>query len=330
MGHLLLFNRVLLPDSSGNDKLCLKLEIKKAIYSLHAPKKRRPYWRVADHCVEMTIEQQARIFERRGMITSIEERPVFSAGLEDLEKERFQSYYNVRYGEPYDAGAVPYDRLLQNLKLAAPDEIGHLHPTALGLLLFSSGPERWISGAYVDIAAYDAPEPDADRQKDAKLFRGTVVKQIEQTMDYLKGSPFLPTAARKDENGRLDLPSYSLRALQEAVTNAVVHRDYSIPGAQVRVFLFPDRIEISNPGGLHNTLKPSDLFAGCQPVRRNQMLAGFLRDYISPVTQRSYMEGRGEGFLTMVRECKKISNRLPELEIIGDSVKLTIWAAVYK
>jgi len=32
----------------------------------------------------------------------------------------------------------------------------------------------------------------------------------------------------------------------------------------------------------------------------------------------------------MVRECKKISNRLPELEIIGDSVKLTIWAAVYK
>jgi predicted HTH transcriptional regulator len=258
-----------------------------------------------------------------------EQRPVFSAGLEDLEKERFQSYYKVRYGEPYDAGAVPYDRLLQNLKLAAPDEIGNLHPTGLGLLLFSSEPERWISGAYIDIATYDAPEPDADRQRDAKIFRGTVVKQIEQTMDYLQGSPFLPTAARKDGRGRLDLPSYSLRALQEAVTNAVVHRDYSIPGAQVRVFIFPDRIEISNPGRLHNTLTPSDLFAGCQPVRRNQMLAGFLRDYISPITQRSYMEGRGEGFLTMVRECKKTSNRLPELEIIGDSVKLTIWAAVY-
>jgi ATP-dependent DNA helicase RecG len=327
MGHLLLFNRILLPDSSGKAQLCLKLEIKKAVYSIHAPKKRRPYWRVADHCVEMTIEQQARIFERRGMITSFEERPIYSAGLEDMEEKDFSSYYRKRYGETYDAGEVSYERLLQNLKLAAPDEIGNLHPTGLGLLLFSSRPDTWISGAYVDIAVYDGAEPDADRQRDAKVIHGTVVMQIEQTMDYLKVSPFLPIAASKDERGRLDRPSYSLRALQEAVANAVVHRDYSIRGAQIRVFIFPDRIEISNPGRLHNTLTPPDLFAGCQPVRRNQMLAGFLRDYISPITQRSYMEGRGEGFLTMVRECKKISNRMPHLEIIGDSVKLTIWSA---
>lgn len=263
------------------------------------------------------------------LVTSFEERPVFSARIEDLEEEGFRSYYQARYGEPYDTEVASYDRLLQNLKLAAPDEIGNLHPTGLGLLLFSSQPERWISGAYIDIAVYDGAEPDANRQKDAKVIAGTVVKQIERTMDYLKLSPFLPTAASKDEHGRLDRPSYSLRALQEAVANAVVHRDYSIQGAQIRVFIFPDRIEISNPGRLHNTLTPPDLFAGCQPVRRNQMLAGFLRDYISPITQRSYMEGRGEGFLTMVRECKKISNRLPKLEIIGDSVKLTIWSAVY-
>jgi len=328
MGHLLLFNRVLLPDSSGKAKLCLKLEIKRALYSIHAPKKQRPYWRIADHCVEMTIEQQARIFERRGMIASFEERPIFSARLKDLEEERFRSYYQVRYGETYDAGAVSYDRLLQNLKLAAADETGNLHPTGLGLLLFSSRPEEWIPGAYIDIAVYDGAEPDADRQRDAKVIGGTVVKQIEQTMDYLRVSPFLPTAASKDGMGRLDHPSYSLRALQEAVTNAVVHRDYNIRGAQIRLFIFPERIEISNPGRLHNTLTPPDLFAGCQPVRRNQMLSGFLRDYISPITQRSYMEGRGEGFLTMVRECKKISNRPPKLEIIGDSVKLTIWSAV--
>ncbi len=328
IGHLLIFNRVLLPDSNGESRLCLKLEIKKAIYGLHAPKKRRPYWRIADHCVEMTLEQQARVFERRGMISYFEERPVYAAALEDLDKERFRSYYEVRYGEPYDAEVVSYEKLLQNLKLASPGEAGGLHPTALGLLLFSSHPEQWINGAYIDLAVYDGLEPDADRQRDAKVIRGTIVKQIERVMDYLAVSPFLPTAASKDGRGRLDRPSYSLRALQEAVVNALVHRDYSIRGAQTRLFIFPDRIEISNPGGLHNTLRPSDLFAGCQPVRRNQMLAGFLRDYTSPVTRRSYMEGRGEGFLTMVRECKKVSNRPPQLDIIGDSVKLTIWSAV--
>jgi ATP-dependent DNA helicase RecG len=35
---------------------------------------------------------------------------------------------------------------------------------------------------------------------------------------------------------------------------------------------------IRNPGGLHNTLTEENLYAGCQPVRRNQILAGFLRD----------------------------------------------------
>ncbi len=110
------------------------------------------------------------------------------------------------------------------------------------------------------------------------------------------------------------------------MVNALVHRDYTIPG-QVRIFLFPDRIQVSNPGGLHNTLSVEDLFAGCQPVRRNQMLAGFLREYISPVTDRAYMEGRGEGFLTMVRQCEKVSGKKPKVEIVGDSVRVTLYAA---
>ncbi len=136
----------------------------------------------------------------------------------------------------------------------------------------------------------------------------------------------MPVAARKDDRGRLDRPAYSPRALQEAVVNALVHRDYAIAGSQVRVFLFSDRIEVSNPGGLHNTLNPEALFAGCQPVRRNQMLAGFLREYTSPVTARALMEGRGEGFLTMVRECVRVSGRPPDLTLAGGAVRLTVHA----
>ena len=45
---------------------------------------------------------------------------------------------------------------------------------------------------------------------------------------------------------------------------------------------------IRNPGGLHNTLTEENLYAGCQPVRRNQILAGFLRDYESPATKRQH------------------------------------------
>ncbi|MEE8523239.1 MAG: ATP-binding protein, partial [Thermoanaerobaculia bacterium] len=56
LGHLLLFDRVWLPDTGGISRLCLKLEIRKARYNLHAPKGRRPYRRIADQCHEMTLE----------------------------------------------------------------------------------------------------------------------------------------------------------------------------------------------------------------------------------------------------------------------------------
>lgn len=325
IGHLLTIDRVLLPDSSGTARLCLKLEIRKALYSVHAPRGRRPYWRLGDHCHEMTLEQQARAFERRGLMHPFEERPVVIATPADIDTERFVSYCRMRYGEEGALSDEAVARRMRNLKLIALDEAQHDHPTGLGLLLFCDEPDRWIPGTHIDIVVYAGPEPDANVQRDAKTIRGPLVEQIEGTMDYLRLSPYLPVAAEKDGQGRLDRPAYSLRALQEAVVNALVHRDYTL-ASQVRVFIFPDRIEISNPGQLHNTLSPEDLYAGCQPVRRNQMLAGFLRDYTSPLTGRAYMEARGEGFLAMVRECERVSGRRPEIANIGGGFKLTIRA----
>jgi predicted HTH transcriptional regulator len=127
--------------------------------------------------------------------------------------------------------------------------------------------------------------------------------------------------------GRKDLPAYVDTALQEAVVNAVVHRDYEVTGSQIIIRIFLDRIEIQNPGGLHNTLTEEALYTGCQPVRRNQLLAGFMRDFPSPVTGTSFMEARGEGFLNLVRDSMWLSGKKPKIERIGEAVKLTIYAA---
>ena len=296
LGHLLTFDRMMIPDSSGSPRLCLKLQVRKALHGVHAPTGRRPYWRISDHCHEMTLEQQARAFERRGLMLPFEERPVIGATLADIDAVRFKAYCEMRWGEGAELNGELLLRRMRNLKLLALDEAQQLRPTGLGLLLFSSTPDQWIAGACVDVVVYAGGQSDANLQRDAKTFRGPLIDQIERTLEYLRQSPFVPIAAEKGGLGRIDRPSYSLRALQEALVNSVVHRDYGLP-SQVRVFVFDDRIEISNPGKLHNTLTPEDLFAGCQPVRRNQMLAGFLRDYTSPFTERAYMEARGEGFL---------------------------------
>lgn len=324
--HLILTDRVLLPGVDSRERFCLKVEVRKARFNVHAPRGRRPYYRAGSTCLEMTMEHQARLLERRGQMISFEERPCFAAPMSAFGRALFASYYQSRYGEPLEKSNIPTDRLLRNLKLVEEDEAGTLHPTTLGLLLFYPSPHDYLGGAFVDLIAYDSAEPDANHQRDAKKITGTIVQQIERCVDYFKSSPFIATAAFKDGIGRKDIPMYSLRALQEGVVNALVHRDYQLTGSQVRIFLFPDRVEISSPGRLHNTITEDDLYAGCHPYRRNQLLAGFLGVYESPVTGRVYMEGRGEGFLMLVQESMEVSGRRPDFRQIGDSVKLTIYA----
>src|SRR5579871_4917823 len=47
---------------------------------------------------------------------------------------------------------------------------------------------------------------------------------------------------------RRDAPAVPPAALREVLVNAVVHADYALPGAPIRVAVFDDRVEIENPG----------------------------------------------------------------------------------
>jgi len=53
--------------------------------------------------------------------------------------------------------------------------------------------------------------------------------------------------------------------------NALMHRDYSITGTQIRVEVYDDRVEIVNPGGLLKGLSVRDL--GTVSIRRNELIA---------------------------------------------------------
>jgi ATP-dependent DNA helicase RecG len=324
--HLLVIERVRLPDAAGLPRLCLKVEVKRAQDGVHAPKGRRPFLRVGSHCLEMTVEQMARLMERRDVVQPFEERALYRASLDDLDLAAFERFVAERRGEPRERAAAHVHRYLVNLKMARPDESGALRPTVLGALLFAKNLRAHLDGAFVKIVAYGGDVMDSDRQLDRKVVEGPVPDQIEATMAYLRTSPLLAVAATKTDQGRLDVPAYSLRALHEAVVNALAHRDYSVTGANVRVLIFTDRIEIASPGRLVNSLTVDDLFAGAMPRRRNEALVGALLRHRSPTTGRALMEGDGEGFLTMVRESEAVSGSKPVVKVVGDSVHVTFFA----
>ncbi len=83
------------------------------------------------------------------------------------------------------------------------------------------------------------------RYLNRRILHGTLPEQVDQAEEFLKRH--MRVGARTEGFHRVDEPDYSLEALREAVVNAVVHRDYSLAGEAVRIFYYPDRIEMHRP-----------------------------------------------------------------------------------
>jgi len=93
--------------------------------------------------------------------------------------------------------------------------------------------------------------------------------------------------------GILEIPRV---ALEEAVINALVHRNYYI-SSNIRIFIFDDRVEIKSPGRLPNTLTVESIKYGIH-IERNPVIVSLLRD-LEGIPYR----GIGTGVQRIQREC---------------------------
>jgi ATP-dependent DNA helicase RecG len=82
---------------------------------------------------------------------------------------------------------------------------------------------------------------------------------------------------------------YPEHACREALINAISHRDYSLEGQNIEIYIYDDRIEVKSPGGLLSGIKIEDL-KKMQGIHesRNANIARTLREL-------GYMQEMGEG-----------------------------------
>jgi len=128
--------------------------------------------------------------------------------------------------------------------------------------------------------------------------------------------------------GRKDIPQYSLKAIFEALVNAVAHRDYSIYGVKIRLHMFKDSLVIASPGALVNTMEVDEL--ELRQASRNQLITTLLaRCKIDhPGIERNLMmDKRGEGVPVVLEESERLSGKRPSFEMVGEELQLTIYAA---
>ena len=301
-----------LPDTQGESVTIMLVEVSKSIY-VHRTTSGRWLIRVGSSKRNLTQPELLRL-SQRGRSFVFDEQPVYNAAKKDLDSEKIKQFFG-------ETVTIPFEDLLLNTRITTRDENGIDRPTVAGLLAFSPTVQEYLPSAYIEAAVYRGIDLDSNDLIHSQQIKGTVSEQIDDALLFVER--FMIRAAIKPV-GRIDQPQFSLSAVFEALVNAVSHRDYSISGSKIRLFMFADRLELYSPGDLPNTITLENM-----PFRvftRNQLLVSFLSRMKSKKTNQSYLESRGEGVRCIIRESEALSGRKPEYRLLGQELLLVIWS----
>ena len=269
----------------------------------------------------MTSDERMRLAQRRGQARFrwFDEKPVPGTGFRTLDEDLWKPFLS-------SAGAADPEAALEKMGFLAHDAYGVKRATVAGLLLCSRAPQEWLPNACITATCYRGKDRTTG-QIDAQTITGPLNRQIAEAVAFALRN--MRVAAHKAP-AREELPQYSEEALFETITNAVVHRDYSIHGTRTRLSMFEDRVEIQSPGALSNNLTVDDL--AYRQSTRNEILATALGRMsagdIRGAGGRLYvMERRGDGIPIIQRETRSLSGKPRHFELVGGSELLVILPA---
>jgi len=312
--------RIELPDTLGVRQPVIKIDVPRSLFVHKSPG--GYFHRIGSAKREMKPDLLARLFQQRSQarIIRFEEQAVPETTAADLDEELWRRFVSPAASDPLGT--------LRKMKLLTLDDAGVERATVAGLLLCASHPEARLPSAYIEAVRYRGTRQDSNYQVDAAHITGPIDRQIRDALAFARRN--MTVAAIKAPE-RLEIPQFSVRAMFEAIVNAVAHRDYSVHGSRIRLFIFDDRLELYSPGSLLNSVTIETL-----PLRqstRNELITSLLArcpigDPTPEVGRRFLMERRGDGVPIIIAETVALSGREPAYRLIDDAeLLLIIWAA---
>ncbi|OQY58953.1 MAG: hypothetical protein B6245_09160 [Desulfobacteraceae bacterium 4572_88] len=181
---------------------------------------------------------------------------------------------------------------------------GYEVPKNIALLFFVNDPERFFPGARIEIVQF-GDDLGGDLTEE-KVFRGPLHLQICQALNFLNA--FSTTMIKKvsDRAEAYTTVAFPYEAMEESVVNAVYHRSYENVSEPVKIYLYPDRMEIiSYPGPVPGIEREHFQKGRIPPVPyRNRRIGDFLKEL-------RLAEGRGTGIPKIRRKMDENGSPVP-------------------
>jgi ATP-dependent DNA helicase RecG len=252
-------------------------------------------------------ERLRRLIIERGEV-SFESRIPRGATLDDIDWDKAERYLASLEGTPF---AAAVKEALHNRGCLV-RENGDYRPTNAGVLLFGIQPERFVKSSEIIVARYPGREmSDAFVRED---IRGTLPDQIRRAEAFLVSN--MKRGVRLVSLEREEQVEYPTKAVREAIVNAVAHRDYSIRGDEIRVFMFSDRIEFYSPGRLPGHVTVDNIVE--ERFSRNEVIVQVLADM-------GFIEHLGYGIDRMIKLMRDYGLPAPRFQETAGGFRVTLY-----
>lgn len=282
-----------------------------------------------------TREQQARLFESGGMLHA-EVLPVNGTGLHDMDLARLQDYLISIAGDTdCPANADQWVQRLIGLGFMTRLQDESVMCTVAGLVLFGRNPKRYLRYAGVRWMSFSSIDMEYAAQDDTVLTGplvglwegrlgtgrqlvepGLVERLIDRMLPFIR----VESQTIQSDLRRQSILRYPIEVIREALLNALVHRDWT-RSIEIEVVNYQDRLEITSPGALQNSMTIEKMLAG-QRSPRNPIIVEIMRDY-------GYVDARGMGVRRkIVPLTREYAGRDAQFDLTDDYLKVTIPARV--
>ncbi len=221
-----------------------------------------------------------------------DEQIVPNSTFADFNVDKFEQYVQKRYKKTIQELGTDIRQLANNINLYKGKEL-----TLTGLLLFGKNPQKYrpmfsiqcVAFSDNNVGAVNFEDKEPTVQGDLKTIFDTAISFVKRNIHK--------TQIDKSFNS-VSEPEIPYEVFEEIIVNSLIHRDYYI-NSTVKLFIFPDRIEIISPGVLPNSLTVENILNGIS-ISRNPTLQS-VAQFILPYS------GLGTGLI-------RIMNIYPDIE----------------
>lgn len=299
--------------------------------------KRRPY-RTRDGRFYLRLGAEKREISRRELSSWLEEIrplgyeniPVAGAAMTDIDDALLWSFVRS-FADDLFEGVLPHFETGEVLKkdlLLAVNYGEEIVPTVAALLLFGKNKKaaELFPRSSVVITRYSGNEISKTIVEKREL-TGNLLSLYESSLRFI--SRYCDLKSEKNDpvrafNGHDPLVSaranYLRRVIQEAVANALVHRDLATKDIGTRINIFDSMIEIVNPRRTNGFVPPA-----ARAIRYgiSQALNPQIKDlFVNPAYGADLPHG---GLPMLLRESRLFAGRRPDISTANDEFKIKIY-----